>query len=266
MRSPAKPDATDQALTEGFFAQLRILFRQKSLRLIDVAERIGVSERTVKRYMQGQGVTLDILGRLCAVAGVSILDLSDLVKSMNHTAPDYVTPGQVEMLRNDQSALLVYTLLLLGLTPNHIARELRLNESQLIGTLAKLDRLQIIALYPGNRARILRWVAPMHERSPRVRAWIANSLTSMMENVDFEDPAALCDGTIVRLTPSTYARAYKRLSEVLREIEQTSSHDLNDLDPESNSHRWYSVYVAAFPQPEIEKLLKREKCSRNDTT
>ena len=69
-----------QLLSLRMLAHLETLYRARGLRVSDVAAQVGVSNRAMKRYLNGCGVKLDLLERLCVVADVSILELARLAE------------------------------------------------------------------------------------------------------------------------------------------------------------------------------------------
>lgn len=71
------------ALSSSTFAlldTLKQLYRAKGIRYRDVAQQLGVSEVTVKRYFAGHGLTLVTLERLCDNIGIDLFDLCDLAR------------------------------------------------------------------------------------------------------------------------------------------------------------------------------------------
>src|SRR5262249_35620568 len=57
---------------------LRRTLKSRSLRYREVAERLGMSESSIKRHLTGQGVTLNGLERLAAVVDLDLLSLAVL--------------------------------------------------------------------------------------------------------------------------------------------------------------------------------------------
>src|SRR6185503_15007171 len=87
-RSSEKVTAsTRQTVTTRLLTQLKRLLRASGLRYADVAVLIGVSEKTVKRYMVGQSISVAILEKLCEVAGITLFELVELATSEERADP-----------------------------------------------------------------------------------------------------------------------------------------------------------------------------------
>src|SRR4051794_10965022 len=61
-------------------AVLKTVYRQKGLRYSDIAKSLALSEVTVKRYMRGRSLTVEMLEKLCAVANLNIFELLEAVR------------------------------------------------------------------------------------------------------------------------------------------------------------------------------------------
>ena len=254
MNMPKNSKGSDQAMTENFLEQLRHMFRKKGLLFANVAREMQVSERTVKRYMSGKGLTLPVLNRLCSIADITLIELAEEVKSRSRSKSECLTIYQEAELKRDIRCCLAYNLILLGFSNNLIMKEMSLSEIELTGYLTKLDRLGVINLLPGNRVRIRKMITPAQERSAFCRNWVAYGLQLQLDHVDFSDPEALCDTTLVRLPPVVYARAMAKVSEIFRELEIASSRN-DELD--NDREHWYTVFLSASSVDDLKTLLQR---------
>jgi transcriptional regulator with XRE-family HTH domain len=62
-------------------AVLKREFHARDIKYRHIANALGSSEITIKRYMNGRGLTVDVLERLSAVLGISIYDLMDTARN-----------------------------------------------------------------------------------------------------------------------------------------------------------------------------------------
>src|ERR1700761_3521431 len=143
----------DQSEIPLLLRGLKSLLKAKGLLYHDVADRLGVSETTVKRYLTGRSLTVEILEELCRVVDVRLSDLA----AMSQEEPErpMLSPEEEEFLVKDPFQALVFYLLSHGFSPATIQRDFRLTDAEMNGHLTALDRLGLVRLFPYNRVRVL---------------------------------------------------------------------------------------------------------------
>lgn len=129
----------------------------------DVASVLQLSEASVKRLFAEESFTLQRLETVLAMLGI---DLVELVDSMQRSVfqVERLTEEQEEKIAQDIELLLVAVSVINGFSFSDLQRYYALNDHQLIQKLAKLDRLKMIELLPGNRIKLriapnFRWLA-----------------------------------------------------------------------------------------------------------
>lgn len=65
-----------RSLSLRMLAYLERLYQARGLRVSDVAAQVGVSDRAMRRYLNGYGVKLELFEQLCCVADISIQELA----------------------------------------------------------------------------------------------------------------------------------------------------------------------------------------------
>lgn len=239
-----------QLLSSRMLAYLKKHYRAKGLRLCDVATLIGVSERSIKRYLSGHGVTLEILERLCAAADLTILGLAELAEG--DAAKQVCTnDAQEDALADEPMLAIAFYLLTLGWTPQVIAREFFLSDLDLDRILLRLDRLGLITLYCENRLKVRAKVRSPGACSGRLRDLILAGVRSQFAQSDLDSAATLWSGGMVRLGPDSFERTRNRLQAFVDEIVELSRHD-KDLD--GQQVRWFGVCALLAPEQNVEKI------------
>lgn len=120
----------------------------------DVAGVLGLSEASVKRLFSRASFSLKKLDRVCDWLGVEITDLARLVEQ--HTQRiTHLTLEQEQELVADVRLLLVAHFLMSRWTFAEIIATYDIGELEGIQLLARLDRMKIIQLLPGNRVRLM---------------------------------------------------------------------------------------------------------------
>jgi transcriptional regulator with XRE-family HTH domain len=120
----------------------------------DVARQLEVSEPSVKRTFSLGNFTLDRFEQVCLIAGITMHELLERASER---------PPAVSRLTNEQEEELfgnIRLLLIANLVLNHwkfaeILEHFEFDQHELIHLLARLDKMRMIELLPGNDVRLL---------------------------------------------------------------------------------------------------------------
>lgn len=140
--------------TQRLIDSLKAVLRNQGITYARVAEHLSVSEATVKRMFSRGQMTLDRLEAITGLAGVSIAELAQLATERPEPISK-LTPEQERELLADMKLLLVAYMVLNGWSVDEVTETFELSEPEVIRRLARLDRLGMIELLPGNRIRRL---------------------------------------------------------------------------------------------------------------
>lgn len=143
----------DHSEIPALLRALKSLLKAKGLLYHDVAERLGVSETTIKRYLTGHSLTVEILEDICHVVDARLSDL--LAISQEAIEQGALSLEMEQILVSDGLLAGVFYLLVRGLSPATVQRDFNLSDAEINGYLTTLDRLGLIRLFPYNRIRVL---------------------------------------------------------------------------------------------------------------
>jgi DNA-binding Xre family transcriptional regulator len=129
---------------------LRAELRAAGITYKTLAERIGMSESSVKRMFGQKDMSLSRLEQICKAAGVA---MEDVLRGAADEAPhtDTLTLPQEKSLIAKPRLLLVAICCLGHWSVAQVTETYKLTEAECILALAELDRLGLIQLKPGNR-------------------------------------------------------------------------------------------------------------------
>jgi len=140
--------------------------RASSITYRDLADRLGLSESAVKQMFAGGNFSLKRLDQICEVL---TLDIAELVDMAVREAPliEQLDLRLERELVSDTRLMLVAHCLVNHWSVEEILARYRIDEPGLVRILARLDRMGLIDLLPGNRVRLrlsssFRW----HEDGP----------------------------------------------------------------------------------------------------
>lgn len=142
------------AQTQQLIDTLKFALKANKKTYADVAQVWQLSEASVKRVLAERSLSLLRLEQACELIG---MEISDLIQLMNQRAHQItrLTLQQEAEIAEDRILLLVTVCALNRWTLNEILQHFTITEPQAIRCLARLDRLKIIELLPGNRIKLL---------------------------------------------------------------------------------------------------------------
>jgi transcriptional regulator with XRE-family HTH domain len=146
----SRPMAESSLVLQAIRAQLRT----RGWTYRELAEKLGVSEPTVKRDLSKGGFSLHRLDDICAVLEVS---LSQLLTDASEGGEQLtkLSETQETALVGDPKLLLVTFLAVNDWKFAEIVENFRLDENELISLLLRLDQLRIVDYRPPHRLRKL---------------------------------------------------------------------------------------------------------------
>lgn len=141
------------ARTEDVVAALKRELRRRGVTYAAVAAELELSESSVKRMFADCHFSLQRLQKVCDLVDLELGDLAILADERRRDI-EQLTEEQEQTLVGDPKLLLVAFLLLNHWDVERIIESYRIEELEAVRLLAKLDRLKIIDLLPGNRVRM----------------------------------------------------------------------------------------------------------------
>ncbi len=128
-----------------------------------LAERIDMSESSVKRMFAQHDMSLSRLAQICKAAGVALEDVLRGAADVRPHADTLTRPQETSLMASPK--LLLMAICCLGhWTVEQVVETYALSEPECIGLLAELDRIGLIELKPMNRysmrvSSAFRWLA-----------------------------------------------------------------------------------------------------------
>lgn len=142
------------ALTNGLIEVLKRELKARAITYADLARHLGLSEASVKRMFSTRDFMLSRLDEICEFAGIELADLARGVAARDRLLIT-LTEAQEKELVSDIRLLAVAVACIHHLTYAQILESYELTPAQLVGLLARLDRLKLIELKANNLIRPL---------------------------------------------------------------------------------------------------------------
>jgi DNA-binding Xre family transcriptional regulator len=231
--------------------------KARDLRYVDLAKALRLSEASVKRLLSRGGITLERLDAICEFLGVDVYELVRSGRQEPAAQERQLALGQERALADDPMLLTVFHLLCNDWNVAQIRGEFGLSEPETVLLLARLDRLRLIELLPGNRTRL---------RVPRDFAWRhdgpvlkRHARSAMIEFLrgDFAKDEAVLRLEIKELGTASLALLRRRLERLVAEF-----NELAELDAALPGDRRRGVGLVLAMRPWTFSLMQTLKAER----
>jgi DNA-binding Xre family transcriptional regulator len=140
--------------TPQLIATLKKTLKANNVTYKMLAEKLAMSESSIKRIFADESFSLVRLEQICAVID---MDISDLVALMNRDKPriSELTEEQEKVAAADARLLGVAFLVVNGWSYQNILDHYPISAPDLVHYLVQLDKLRVIDLEPNNRIKLL---------------------------------------------------------------------------------------------------------------
>lgn len=140
--------------TPLLIATLKKALKANNMTYKTLAEKLEISESSVKRIFAEESLSLQRLEQICAIIN---LDFSELVLMMNRDKPriSELTEEQEKVAAADIRLLGIAFLVVNGWSYESILQQYPISPADLVHYLLVLDKLRVIDLEPNNRIRLL---------------------------------------------------------------------------------------------------------------
>lgn len=206
--------------TQQIIETLKHALKAQKKTYVHVADVLDLSEASVKRLFSDKSLSLLRLEQVCQMLG---MEISDLVQLMNQRAHHItqLTREQEEDIAGDRLLVLVTVCALNRWTLTEILDYFTITEVEAIRCLARLDRLKIIDLLPGNRIKLrispnFHWI----ENGP-IQQFFRNRLQDDFFNSRFDrqtERLLVVNGMLSRKSNAVLQKKMERLAREFDEI------------------------------------------------
>lgn len=214
------------AQTSALLKTLKKELKANGLTYADVAKHLDLAQASIKRLFSEENISLTRLDQICQMMNVEI---SDLVKTMSEQQGQLqqLSAEQEQEITTDITLLLICVCVLNKWTMQEIMDFYQMAATECIQKLAKLDKLKIIDLLPGNRIKLLvdsnfGW----RENGP-IQKFFQHAIGNEYFNSQFEHDDELLlvlNGMLSTQSNGEFQRKIKRLA---REFELLNQEDAN---------------------------------------
>ncbi|MFZ4652501.1 MAG: helix-turn-helix domain-containing protein [Rubrivivax sp.] len=203
---------------------LRTEMRRAGLTYRALAERVGMSESSIKRVFSSGDMSLTRLAQFCQAAGVS---MHDVMQQALQAAPetDRLTLEQERSLVADPVLLLVAVCCLGHWSFEQIVETYRVEPAPCTAALVRLDRLGLIELKPLNRYRLRVSRAFRWRPDGPVQAYFREHVVSDYFGGRFDGPGETLMAVHARLTGASAQEVSQHVERLAAELSRLHQED-----------------------------------------
>lgn len=140
--------------TKKVLTTLKKALRANGITYAQVASHLSLSEASVKRIFSENNLSVDRMLQICAMMNMRLPDIVQMMNEADGVAISSLSREQEQSIVDDFVMLLVTVCVLNHWSMAEIIEHFDIAETEVIRHLAKLDRLKIIDLNPGNSFRL----------------------------------------------------------------------------------------------------------------
>jgi transcriptional regulator with XRE-family HTH domain len=204
--------------------ELKLALKAAGKTYADLAGHLGLSEPAIKRTFSNQTFTLERFTQACQFAGI---DMLELVQRASDRGPliSTLTVDQEEELFSDLKLLFLANLTLNRWPFKDILKSFEFTEHELIRGLARLDRMKMIELQPGNDYKLLVSRYFSWRKEGPVQRFFQRHVQSEFFNSKFAetgDKLAFASGMLSR---ANIARFHEQLDKLVKEFDELNRED-----------------------------------------
>lgn len=247
--------------TRQIVEALKRCLKMRGLTYRVLAERIGLSEASVKRVFSQRSFTLQRLEQVCAALEISLSELLRMADAGEGRATA-LSLEQEQALARDPALLSYFYLLLNGWTETEIRRDYEFEEAQLLALRARLIELELIEGLPrrGHRLRVGRQIV-WRKDGPVRRAYERQVKAEFLQS-DFAGRGDFFGWQPAELTAASIEILRRKLAQLQRDFLEMA-----ELDSSSTQSRHSTALLLAF-RPWVFSLVavrrRKRASSRSD--
>ena len=208
-----------------------------------LADRLGVGEATIKRWLAGRGLTLDRLDQLADLAGCTLAELAQAAERPQSGLAQELTLAQERALSQDGFLSFLFMVILGGHAWEDVARDFDIPFRQMEAALIRLERLALIDRLTLGRVRPLVDRAIIWRKTP-MRAQFEARMKPQFLDMDFAAPEAVYASDVFKLSAQGAAMLAELIEKHRRDVQALAERDRATTHLPKN---WYAMLSAARP-------------------
>jgi transcriptional regulator with XRE-family HTH domain len=244
-------------MTEQLIDALKRVLKSRRLTYADLARRIALSEASVKRLFSARSFTLERLEQVLRALDLDFFELARLARGAAEV-PQQLSELQEHTLATEPQLMGVFYLVLNDWEPRTILERFEITPAALTRLLARLDRLELIELLPGNRVK-LRVSRHLRIRpSGAIRARHGQRTMADFLSVQFDRHGGHFRFEFRELSSASFAVMVRKIDRLAAEFNELAELD-GTLPPEERRSVGFALGIRPWHVGQVTGLKERER-------
>lgn len=220
---------------DNLIESLKVALKTKGVTYKKLAEKLNLSEASVKRMFSRKEMSLHRLGQVCETAGIKLADLVKTADASHGLSHHVYTEEQEQAFVKNPSLLALLNHILNGETPKKIKDQHKLSWNKVRQLLKQLENLGFLEVHPKDKIKLL--IPPKvqwRKDGPLQKNLLPLALREFI-NSNFSSKSELKKFVNIRLSEPSVRRFQTQIDELVTEInrvsriEQSVSSKLEDI-------------------------------------
>ncbi|NVJ61559.1 MAG: helix-turn-helix transcriptional regulator [Gammaproteobacteria bacterium] len=211
--------------TSELLKTLKQQLRQAGITYAQLATELEMSEANIKRMFSQGKMSIQRMERICDLLQIDFLQLAQMASKQRSQITELSYEQEQEVVSN-KKLLLLTNLVISRWTFDEIMAVYRFDEHELTQLLAKLDRLKMIELLPGNRIKLL--VSSIFKWQPNgpVQQFFEKNIQTEFFRSRFQDESEKLVFISGMLSKTSNKRIQEKMAELAEEFEKCIQSDM----------------------------------------
>lgn len=242
---------------DQFLEALKKALKRKNIVYKDIAQKLNLSESSVKRILSSKSLTLERLEEICKLYDIQLSEIIALTDFDKDASDEFYTDEQEKTLASNPKLFQVHLLIDEGYSYQKILKDFEISENELQKLLLSLDKLNLIELHTKNRIRIPNKRPKRFKKEGAMGKLIFEQTRSNFLQSQFKLPNEFVRFQVGHMTQQTFTKIKNKVDKFLLEIGEDFSSESED-NPEAEN---LGILVAMRPYQYayMDSIKKRTK-------
>jgi len=204
--------------------ELKLALKESGTTYADVADRLGLSEASVKRLFSSGGFTLERFETACHCVGLEIDDLVERI-ARRKSLVTQLTVEQEEELMADPKLFLMTYLMFNRWSIEDVLRVYDITPQEMDRLLVRLDQIGVIELRPGRRIRYRLTRSFSWRPDGPVQRFVERAILPEFFKSKFDEESAEFRFFAAAITPASAEQLRRSIMRLVREFNELAEHD-----------------------------------------
>ncbi|MFP5518484.1 MAG: helix-turn-helix domain-containing protein [Bdellovibrionia bacterium] len=226
-----------------FLVALKKTLKRKNIVYRDLAQKLDLSESSVKRILSSKSLTLERLEEICRACDIQFSEICSLADFNGGDVDLFYSDEQERALAQNARLFHFYILLEDGLSLGKILKVYDISESEAQKFLLQLDKLNLIELHPKNRVKVPhKGGRRFRKEGPMGKLLFDQARSSYLES-SFQRNNEMLRFQMGYMSPATVAKLKNKIEKFLGELREDYVYE----DSENPEVQTYGVLMAIRP-------------------